>query len=375
MPDVVWARSWWCRATWIRRWSWQEETAWPAPTSYSPTMFRRRATTPRPHLQPRPRSAAQHRSRRASAVVDRVREQPRDERERTAVVLMAYGTPRTPDEILPYYTDIRRGHPPTDEQLAELTARYAAIGGISPLASRTEAQREAPADGTRSRRRPAATRRARPQARDTVHRDNPSTSWPPKGSGASSDWCWRPHYSAFSIGQYLDRLTAAAAAHDIAVHGIESWATEPAFVDFIAADLRATLADTARPRHGAVHGPLASRTDPRRRRPISLPTASDRRVRSCCSGSRTGGWPGRAPGAHPNRGWAPTSCTSSTSWPPTAAPRRVGQRRRFRQRSPRSAVRPRHRGADGPHAARPGLCPHGMRQRRRRGDGRALPTE
>ena len=47
--------------------------------------------------------------------------------DRIGVVLMAYGTPRTRDEILPYYTDIRRGRPPTDEQLADLVARYEAI--------------------------------------------------------------------------------------------------------------------------------------------------------------------------------------------------------------------------------------------------------
>ena len=62
---------------------------------------------------------------------------------RTAVLLMAYGTPRSTQEILPYYTDIRRGRAPTDEQLADLVARYDAIGGISPLAARTEAQRDA----------------------------------------------------------------------------------------------------------------------------------------------------------------------------------------------------------------------------------------
>ncbi|HSJ92211.1 MAG TPA: ferrochelatase, partial [Ilumatobacter sp.] len=61
----------------------------------------------------------------------------------TGVVLMAYGTPRSGAEILPYYTDIRRGRPPTPEQLAELTARYEAIGGLSPLAELTEAQRVA----------------------------------------------------------------------------------------------------------------------------------------------------------------------------------------------------------------------------------------
>mgnify|MGYP001587671957 FL=1 len=58
-----------------------------------------------------------------------------------AVLLMAYGTPRCTDEILPYYTDIRGNRAPTPEQLADLVARYEAIGGASPLAARTEAQR------------------------------------------------------------------------------------------------------------------------------------------------------------------------------------------------------------------------------------------
>ena len=62
---------------------------------------------------------------------------------KTAVLLMAYGTPRSREEILPYYTDIRRGRPPTEEQLSDLTARYEAIGGLSPLAALTEAQRDA----------------------------------------------------------------------------------------------------------------------------------------------------------------------------------------------------------------------------------------
>jgi ferrochelatase len=53
---------------------------------------------------------------------------------------MAYGTPGSRDEVEPYYTRIRHGRPPTEEQLADLVRRYDAIGGISPLAQRTEAQ-------------------------------------------------------------------------------------------------------------------------------------------------------------------------------------------------------------------------------------------
>ena len=52
--------------------------------------------------------------------------------DKTAVLLMAYGTPRTREEIEPYYTDIRRGRAPTPEQLADLTSRYEALGAKIP---------------------------------------------------------------------------------------------------------------------------------------------------------------------------------------------------------------------------------------------------
>ncbi len=61
----------------------------------------------------------------------------------TGVLLMAHGTPSTTAGIEPFYTRIRRGRPPTAEQLAELESRYAAIGGVSPLAIRTDAQVDA----------------------------------------------------------------------------------------------------------------------------------------------------------------------------------------------------------------------------------------
>ena len=61
-------------------------------------------------------------------------------------LVMAYGTPSGPDDVEPYYTHIRRGRPPTPEQLADLVRRYQAIGGISPLAERTAAQRRAIGD-------------------------------------------------------------------------------------------------------------------------------------------------------------------------------------------------------------------------------------
>ena len=161
--------------------------------------------------------------------------------DRTAVMLMGYGTPRSPAEILPYYTDIRRGHPPTDQQLADLTARYEAIGGISPLTQRTDAQRQAMqialdrlAEG--KYHVTLGMKHAAPFIEESV------AELAAQGFRRVVGMVLAPHYSAFSVGQYLDRLNVAAAEHGIAVIGIESWATEPAFVEFVAAQVRATLA-------------------------------------------------------------------------------------------------------------------------------------
>ncbi len=160
--------------------------------------------------------------------------------DKTAVLLMAYGTPRTPAEIEPYYTDIRRGRAPTPELLAELVGRYDAIGGISPLAARTEAQR----DGLQR-----ALDVLRPGAYEVVlglkHAE-------PKIETAVADLAARgfrsivglvlaPHYSSYSIGQYMDRTRAAAEPHGIVVTGIDSWATDEAFVEFLADDMGARL--------------------------------------------------------------------------------------------------------------------------------------
>jgi ferrochelatase len=60
-----------------------------------------------------------------------------------AVLLMAYGSPDRLDQVEAYYTDIRRGSPPTPELLEELVGRYRAIGGGSPLSRIVEAQRAA----------------------------------------------------------------------------------------------------------------------------------------------------------------------------------------------------------------------------------------
>lgn len=56
------------------------------------------------------------------------------------VLLMAYGTPRSLDDVEAYFTHIRRGRKPSAEEVEELKERYREIGGASPLYEITEAQ-------------------------------------------------------------------------------------------------------------------------------------------------------------------------------------------------------------------------------------------
>ena len=160
---------------------------------------------------------------------------------RTAVMLMGYGTPRTPADILPYYTDIRRGNPPTTEQLENLTARYEAIGGISPLTQRSEAQRGA-VQAALNRIAEGRYHVVLGMKHATPFIEESVDDLAAKGFRRIVGLVLAPHYSAFSVGQYLDRLTAAAATHDITVASIRSWATEPALIDFIATAVREKLA-------------------------------------------------------------------------------------------------------------------------------------
>ena len=164
-----------------------------------------------------------------------------DNSQRTAVVLMAYGTPRSKEEILPYYTDIRRGRPPTDEQLQDLTNRYEAIGGLSPLKQLTEDQRDAlqnELNGISPHQFQVflGLKHASPFIEETV------AEVVELGYKKIVGLVLAPHYSSYSIGQYMDRVRAVAEPAGITVSGIDSWAREEAFIDFLANDMREKLA-------------------------------------------------------------------------------------------------------------------------------------
>ena len=157
------------------------------------------------------------------------------------VVLMAHGTPRATDEIEPYYTDIRRGRPPSPELLAELTGRYEAIGGLSPLVERTEAQRAA-VQSALDRAAPGTYtvlegfKHTAPRIEDAV------AAAGARGIHRVVGLVLAPHYSPSSVGEYHERARAAAGAMGIEYAAIDHWHMEPAYLDYLSTAVTAGLA-------------------------------------------------------------------------------------------------------------------------------------
>ena len=146
------------------------------------------------------------------------------------VVVMAYGTPASAADLTAYYTHIRRGRPPTDEQLAELRSRYDAIGGVSPLRRITEAQRDGIADALGSDHRvELGFKHTPPFIEDAVG------SLTASGVSGVVGVVLAPHDSRGSIGEYVARLGPEAKA-------IRSWHDLPEWRAFQAGAVQDALA-------------------------------------------------------------------------------------------------------------------------------------
>lgn len=151
----------------------------------------------------------------------------------TAVLLMSYGSPESQDQLEPYYTHIRRGRPPTPEQLADLRRRYDAIGGLSPLAQRTRDQ-AAGVQAALDSIDPTgfqvftAAKHARPYLEDGVRQVAEA------GITEMVAMVLAPHFSALSVGEYLERVEETAAEVGIQVHPVRSWHLEEDLISLLA---------------------------------------------------------------------------------------------------------------------------------------------
>lgn len=150
----------------------------------------------------------------------------------TGVLLMAHGTPARPSEIAPFYTRIRRGRPPTPEQLAELEGRYAAIGGVSPLALRTAAQ-VAAVRASLEARRPGRYMVSFGAKHTDPLIEEAAAELGAAGVGRVIGLVLAPHGSSLGSQEYLDRAGAALGAATPFVP-VEPWYDFPALVTLLA---------------------------------------------------------------------------------------------------------------------------------------------
>lgn len=159
------------------------------------------------------------------------------------LLVMAYGTPYSENDIERYYTHIRHGRKPTSEMLVDLRDRYRAIGGISPLAKITEEQ----AFGLQQQlnamqdeiefKAYIGLKHIEPFIEDAVEKMYED------GIEEAVTFVLAPHFSTFSIQSYNNR--AKAAAEKLGgpnLTSIESWYDEPKFINYWVENVKATYA-------------------------------------------------------------------------------------------------------------------------------------
>jgi protoporphyrin/coproporphyrin ferrochelatase len=149
---------------------------------------------------------------------------------KAAVILMAYGSPTTADDVPAYLADVREGRPVSDEAVEELTARYRRIGGRSPLDEITEAQR---AGLERELGLPVfvGMKHWRPRIAEAVD------AALAEGADTILGLVLAPHYSRLSIAGYRERLEEALQRRAELVF-VESWHDHEPFIEALAERVR-----------------------------------------------------------------------------------------------------------------------------------------
>ncbi|MBV6271362.1 ferrochelatase [Alcaligenaceae bacterium CGII-47] len=162
--------------------------------------------------------------------------------ETIGILIMAYGTPRNIADLTAYYTHIRRGNPPTEDLLQELSKRYRAIGGLSPLGRITQEQADKLAQNMNTRlpgtsfKSYVGFKHIHPFIEDAVE------SMHADGIEKAISIIMAPHYSALSTQSYSDRATKAAENLGMpTLVTISSWYRQPKFIAYWAQRIRAML--------------------------------------------------------------------------------------------------------------------------------------
>ncbi|MBC1589418.1 ferrochelatase [Listeria welshimeri] len=160
---------------------------------------------------------------------------------KVGLLVMAYGTPYKDEDIERYYTDIRHGHTPSEEMIADLRGRYHAIGGLSPLAKITEAQAYGLEEVLNKSQEEVefktyiGLKHIEPFIEDAVeamHKD---------GIKEAISIVLAPHYSSFSVEAYNKRAKDTAdKLGGTEIKAINEWYKQPKFINMWAERINET---------------------------------------------------------------------------------------------------------------------------------------
>ena len=158
-----------------------------------------------------------------------------------SVLLMAYGSPNSLDEVGAYLKEIRGGRTATPEEVERLKERYRRVGGRTPLIDITKLQAQRLEERLRNNaiadRVYIGMKHWYPFIKDTVEemvRDNVKSI---------IGIALAPHYSKMSIGGYEDAVRKALANNQslIPFFMVKNWQQERSLIDALAKRVRSGL--------------------------------------------------------------------------------------------------------------------------------------
>ncbi|MNI24235.1 Ferrochelatase [compost metagenome] len=162
--------------------------------------------------------------------------------QRIGVLVMSYGTPESLDQIEAYYTHIRRGNPPSPEQLEDLQKRYEAIvGGFFPLRENTNKQVQA-LEATLNEEHPElfftcyqGLKHAQPYVEDGIE------AMVKDGITQAVGVVLAPHYSTMSVAGYVKRAKDKAEELGLSIDFVHSYHLHPKLLEALSTRVEKSL--------------------------------------------------------------------------------------------------------------------------------------
>jgi len=146
-----------------------------------------------------------------------------------AVLILTYGTPASLDEVDTYYTHIRGGKRPSEDEINKLKMKYASIGGVSPLTQITRSisyKLLGLIERTSETKVYYAMKHSSPFIPDVMQKMYKE--------GIEHLLCLilAPHYSSMSVGTYMETIneTNRKLGYLFNVEYIPSWYSHPLYI-------------------------------------------------------------------------------------------------------------------------------------------------